>query len=375
MHTGSQEMITTMVYIPSNVHYAPRTHTSTFTGALTKGKSSVDVGCFVPGIHRLNPYQVYRQVITDDPVVGAWGDMTSTLYYQTFKFDGQPLSKPLWDASKAIPSLAMYDKWRMVAVTAAYAKVGQSELQLAQELGELKETLLMFKDPLGMLHKWLDNESGINRKLTLELMRYLRTGVWRGRTGKRALEDATSLWLELRYGFRPLLYSLGEVVDYLRKQVTKFDSEAIRSKKRFMSNCATNVSVTKGNYAACWSGLRYEVTTSISDEVTALGAVQFKLQKALGTMSRLGLSPRYWPETAWELTKLSFMWDWIFNIGTVLGALRINPETLLLGDAGGLKVTRNVTCTITDAWISRRRILNIRLKRLDTHRFRSMTVV
>lgn len=351
MYTSTAAVTQQVVYKPINHFYAPYTWSVAFQQPLNKGKTSVDTGGYTPGKHRINPYLVHEQHITNDPDIQGHGVVEDTWNRYIISTTGKPLTELIWKYSYDVPSFTPYEKWRNLAIQAAYAKLGKSELQLVQELGEFRETLAMLKDPLGKLHSWLDNDSGINDRLMRELLNYLRSGVWRGHSGKRALKDATAIWMEIRYGLRPLFYSIGEVVDFLRAgPVTQHDPLLIRSRKRFLKDVHEEVKVYKDLHSIGNGPVRFEVTSSVKDTVTSVAAVQFHQSGPLGKLQRLGLSPRYWPESAWELGRLTFVWDWFFSIGPAIQAFRVNPEIKVLGCIGGLKVAREVTCTITHAY-------------------------
>lgn len=55
------------------------------------------------------------------------------------------------------------------------------------------------------------------------------------------------------------------------------------------------------------------------------------------------MSPRHIPEVVWELTKLSFVWDWFLTIGPWLQGFRLKPEIKVLGNTVGKKIDRKVT--------------------------------
>lgn len=54
----------------------------------------------------------------------------------------------------------------------------------------------------------------------------------------------------------------------------------------------------------------------------ARACVHYKVISPPTLSDLLGLSPKFIPETMWELTSLSFVWDWFLQLGMWLSALR-----------------------------------------------------
>lgn len=187
-----------------------------------------------------------------------------------------------------------------IQLTSAYAKVTSNEAALLCTLGEAKETKDML---LGALSK-----VGHIRKL-LNLY-YL---------AKRAknLSLATDIWLQIRYGWMPLYYDIQSI----RKALDKKDSfpprQTFRAAKRQITDDKTvYTTVTAPDKCFHWTK-RVSYTADVSAGV--LAAIRFS-----GFPDTWGLTKI--PQTIWELTTLSFVIDWVFNVGDTIAAW--TPDTL-----------------------------------------------
>lgn len=75
--------------------------------------------------------------------------------------------------------------------------------------------------------------------------------------------------------------------------------------------------------------------------------MQYRSNSIPSMMDLLGLTPRFLPETAWELTRLSFVVDWWYDVGSWLEAYRFKPGVTILGNTVGMKVERTVSAKTT----------------------------
>jgi hypothetical protein len=174
------------------------------------------------------------------------------------------------------------------------------------------------------------------------LLGFLKSGVYKGSSGKTALKTAADTWLEYRYGLMPLIYLIGDVVELVRKSERNgFNPDTIRSVRASVSdeyieeNSAQSITVP-----AAYT--KFHGTKEKKVSVNAYASVQYRQSKPKSTADKLGLSPRMWPETAWELTRLSFVVDWLFTIGPWIQSHRSKPEIEVLGNTVGVKFERNV---------------------------------
>jgi hypothetical protein len=239
-----------------------------------------------------------------------------------------------------------------LALQKAKGKVQNADLEMGETLGEYRETIQMIKSPLKSLRKFLLDDKTRNLRLLLALAKKDKRGVNRllGRTGKASAEAMTSTWLELRYGLRPLVSLVQDVVEKVNsKKYAFYDPDKIRSARSSLSFSSKQaLNDLEVNYVAY--GIRGSAVAEHS--ITAMASVQYRQDREQGILDQLGLTPRFLPETLWNLTRLSFVVDWLFTIGPWLATLRVNPGCNVLGNTGGIRVKTKITLTSLEARVS-----------------------
>jgi hypothetical protein len=321
--------------------------------SLETEKVSVDDGCFIPGIYRVNPYYVSSHyVIFQDRV-----PRDPNFVHPTGKTRGEPLyftiqaglvlwfSGNWWDMAQfgyePLPLISSLDDYKQLALQKAYAKVGKADLPLGEDLGELRETIEMLRNPMSGLKKFFLDDSSRNLKLLKALVARDPKPIAKilGRTSFGAADMMASTWVELRYGLRPLFYLMQGVIEEIERIREKiWDPTKIRSvrSKLTFGPYSRIKTVTSGyGYAAFKADVEQEET------FTANASVQYKQSRPNSLIDSLGLTPRFIPETMWYLTSSSFVWDWLISIGPWLETLRINPEIEILGNTVGCKYERH----------------------------------
>jgi hypothetical protein len=214
------------------------------------------------------------------------------------------------------------------------AKVGGSELELQVEFGELRETIGMLRDPVRSLRDFFLKKNAKNLTASNSLLiskKTVRDARKRSRqAGLDAAKAASDTWLEMRYGLRPLIGSIQSVADYLKKEVDrKFDPTVIRRKSFKVEQTISR----RDSQVYIYDFYKFFRWTAYQETIMRSRAVVYYRLSAEPTVSEeLGLTLRFLPETAWELTRLSFVADWIFSIGPWLGSLRFKPGIIILGN-------------------------------------------
>jgi hypothetical protein len=183
----------------------------------------------------------------------------------------------------------------------AYAKGKSGDLPGLTHLGELKETVHMLKSPLSSLRK------------LFELIFLSSRSKGLGRNYFTRLSDA---WLEYRYGVLPLVLSISEIIDkYNNGLMTEQALNVIRA-----GETTQDISVTYPVRAAyTLSNVSIDTKQTIKAGVSAHCSLVAAQKIDLATA--LGFSWHDIPATVWELTTLSFVWDWFVNVGTWLNAI------------------------------------------------------
>jgi hypothetical protein len=149
-------------------------------------------------------------------------------------------------------------------------------------------------------------------------------------------------WMELRYGLRPLIMLLEDVIERVNEAKREvIDPEKIRSvtsRLKFTPSASSEIGL-------CQQGTYYQFSavSEVKDTITVNASVQYRQTGDQGCLDSFGLSPRFLPETAWALTRCSFVVDWIFSVGPWISTLRVNPDISVLGSTVGCKYEREIS--------------------------------
>lgn len=145
-------------------------------------------------------------------------------------------------------------------------------------------------------------------------------------------------YMEERYGWRPLIYDLLDLqalVANLRKE--RFD----RYKKRIGSDSFSSTSVSYDSPAYSYGDslrhMRWE--TMFRMDVGVRGSVCADILPPQITLDA--------DVTFWEKTKLSYVVDWVLNVGQTLNALHFLATTTKYTAASGLRFALNAPITVS----------------------------
>lgn len=150
--------------------------------------------------------------------------------------------------------------------------------------------------------------------------------------------DLASAWLAYRYGLMPTLLSINDALELLKKKLQKAGS-AIHTKRR-----RKNFHLEKVQMAT--ASKLVSVTYDVRSRIEAI--VYYRRYWDQTTMGLLGLTFENIPSILWESTRLSFVWDWIFHIGSWLEALKPKLGCHILGYTSSVK--HEVDHTITQCF-------------------------
>ena len=209
-----------------------------------------------------------------------------------------------------------------LAIAQAFANVDVSEAALWATLGELEETVTglvsIFKRLLGLYGRLRRKE------YTLILKKAL------------TYENISNLYMEFRYGLRPLYYDCQQFYSawcaIVNKKIprTTFRSRESESKE---TNSDTVIIVN--------DVIRCRKTTSIHRDVTVSAGVLTNIETT-NPLQILGLDKSV--DAMWELIPYSFVIDWFFNVGTTIAAWTPNAGTRCL--ASWVCVEDTCTCSL-----------------------------
>lgn len=183
-------------------------------------------------------------------------------------------------------------------------KIKDSDVDLAVSVGESRETWRMFADTAKVL------SNGVKAARSGDANAVIRAlGISDLRNFDGVSKKSANAWLMFNYGIKPLINDLNGAVKAFDKGIRSEKYELVRSSNTYEDSKEWKVISSPYDYTYTAS---YKIETS----------VRVKYQVTNGkaaTLSSLGLTN---PATlAWELTKLSFVVDWLIGIGDWLSSM------------------------------------------------------
>jgi hypothetical protein len=185
-------------------------------------------------------------------------------------------------------------------------------------LGELRQTLHMIRHPL----------SGL-RKLTWGYLNVLERRAGRMRQLKRNVRERVlqDIWLEHSFGWLPLLGDLDDARKYLDRRSDALYREVLPVKVEQTKQWG--LGDVQSNFISGVNRLLYRNRTRrVAICVLSGGVSSTASSKKLIDASAMGLAPRSFLPTLWEVFPWSFAVDYFSNVGEVIAAW--SNQTLLL---------------------------------------------
>lgn len=182
------------------------------------------------------------------------------------------------------------------ARSSAMNKLSPSDLDLSVVFGEGKETLqLLFQSS----RKLFQGLHAIKRKDYKALKKIF------GPTKDGPAKDVSGLYLQYKFGWRPLMNDIHGAYNLLQKGINE---QPLQVKATAVESHLASAS-TSGRFQVhgtgkkgCQIGISYRVTDPV-----------------LAAKAQVGLANPI--ATAWELVPMSFVFDWFIPVGDILGAL------------------------------------------------------
>jgi hypothetical protein len=212
-------------------------------------------------------------------------------------------------AGRTLDDVNLYNKWHIldplvqrIAMNKFYAKLRQSELQLAVDLAELSKTQTMLQKRINMV---LEIARRARKKNLFLYRRDMR------RYPEQSRKDAwdstmAQTWLEMKYGWLPVLSSIHGIADFDR---TKAKSFRVRAQHRRRVKGAKQPEIVTS-----WG---FPATAVINADYRCLIICDYRVSNS--NAFDLGrLSPLNPVSIAWELVPYSFVVDWFVDIGGYL---------------------------------------------------------
>lgn len=220
------------------------------------------------------------------------------------------------------------DRNEALAITAAYAAVGQADLDTLTELAELKETIGFLLSPakkmvevtrrardyIARYDRW---ESAYLKRLQrwekanprYRGARPVRTRAPRARLGRFEMTDIPSAWLAYRYAIMPLIYSFQDIQEHLSRSVYP-ERVTARAKESGDVNLDTDPPWRKAGGVE-FGAIQFRHVRFGNAKVTSRAGVLYVADWSLSR--QLGLQLHRVPATLYEVIPLSFVADWFHN--------------------------------------------------------------
>jgi hypothetical protein len=196
----------------------------------------------------------------------------------------------LWDANAEIALIAKLRE-----------AINGSEFNPSIMLGELNQTLEMITDRSKKIAKML---AAVRRKDVAGALRAI--GHSSSRRKHLTWTDASSLLLEIKFGWQPLLMDVYEGAQYLAHQLNAPKGKVFRVKGRKSATYEDG----PGTTVCCYPTRRY----------TAQRQIVAMLEENIPENFAAKLSLLHPEEVAWEKLGFSFVADWFIPIGDYLSA-------------------------------------------------------
>jgi hypothetical protein len=230
------------------------------------------------------------------------------------------------------------DSLKEQAITKAWSNLDQSKIMALVSIAEAEKSLGTIKN---VSLRALRIIKGARKNALKMIAKTLKSK----KSRRRLARDLSDLYLEARYGLRPMYYDINGVVE----AVNNFDcSRHDRLTVRGYRNATDQNSGTDQFGPNNWNNTQYAYyqnwkdTISVEARAGCLAAVQLSAVNDWG-IGLLG-------ESAWELVPFSFIVDWFLNVGDTISSWMPKPNTNVLGSWVTVKtVTRReatVVCEI-----------------------------
>jgi hypothetical protein len=218
------------------------------------------------------------------------------------------------------------EQLRQSSINAAFADGKSASVDALVELATSRSTLQGLRKPLAGLQDAVERSIVQLNHRDIARMRKRCPKALYGYESYGG--DASSLWLEWRYGIGPMMHTIEDVSNEWHREVINTLAATGRA-EREMHQAATEDNVATISLAWVKPG-EYRTT------LRRLSRDQEKSFRS-GCLFRCNLTPQMvWgltlselPSVAWELVPLSFVYDWFLEVGNFIGAHKIVPGATL----------------------------------------------
>lgn len=201
--------------------------------------------------------------------------------------------------------VALYNDNMAQALQKAHSNIAVNEAMALASLGELPETVRWMASIVKRGVK--TTRYCLNKKSVLKDAKKIKRWMY----SRSPLDAAMDSWMEMRYAIRPLVFEMEQCIQAARSIVHKNLRQTARGLVR--QNFANTTSTTVTN------DFEFTLTHKLVNQHKFRAGVLFQVEDDLnGMMALWGLDQPI--QALYELTPLSFVLDWFFNVGDVIGA-------------------------------------------------------
>lgn len=200
------------------------------------------------------------------------------------------------------------DYLQMDALAATYArsKIDQPQFEGLVSIGELGQTLRYLKNPLATglkladkLHRRIDKINPSNGDVFASL---------------------ASVYLEFRYAVRPLVKEVESALLNLQNAGLRSDRKTARGMQLWSNSGVFNTSAVPigGTNTTNWY---YDESCRVEKSFSLRTGFLYQHTLSTGLSDQWGIRLSDIPTAMWELIPMSFIYDWVTNVGDFIGAL------------------------------------------------------
>lgn len=281
-------------------------------------------GKFIPGKFRANPcimktYDVsklggYARTL---PSGGYYYELVGDWWYANLR--NIDYAKYYW---LSFPGEVWVQSEADIAWLKVQSKLREAEFDCLVALGELAETLHMLKNPF---------------KAVTDATSKLYWNVGRAKKGLITADALTGAWLSWRYGIKPLISDILKIIELWDKKIKQLEG---------MQRKAGGVKVIQQSdkhWTFPWA--HWQIHNRWEERIERKSTYHVYYERLLEAnymflLRSIGMHPSAIPAGMWELTRLSFVWDWFFLVGDWLRAIVPDPTLKYLGACVSQKTQR-----------------------------------
>jgi len=227
--------------------------------------------------------------------------------------------------------LSSSDIWSgvLVAATQAWQNANAHQADILTDLAESRQTLQMLKNPTSSLQ-------GLTRAITNSAGQ--KFGGGKVKILKALAKTPVDLWLQYRYGVRPLVSSVNGVLDALATSKVK-ERHTYRGSYSLHTQATTTGTIS-------WNAANHTWQQTSTDDVQIRGGLLFQ-EEVIRKSTALGLTAGGMLAVPWEIVPFSFVADWFVNVGSFLQGFGTSYYKFPLGSWYTVRRERSATWNVT----------------------------